>query len=339
MLAAYTELKNAQKVKQYLLKNNLSHPDYLPITELGLMYFPLINKVKVPRAKFVNTKFKFPKKGKKITIDDFLKKKLTTKQLKLIPRSQEIIGDILILEIPEELEKKEKIIAEAYLKFNKNVFTIVKKSKMHSGVFRTRKVEVLAGLRNKQTIHNENGIQLKIHLEKVYFSARSANERLRIAKQVKKGENVLIMFSGAGPFPIVIAKNSEVKKVYGIELNPIGYQLALENVLLNNLVDKVDIINGDVQEILPKIRKKFDRIAMPLPKTSQDFLPLSLKKSHKGTIIHLYSFLNEKDINSEAKKIKEICFKEKKPVKVIRKVKCGQFSPSVFRVCFDLKVL
>jgi len=339
MLAAYTELKYAEKVKQYLQKKKLLHPDYLPIKELNLMYFPLIKKVKVPNAKIVDTKFKFKKKGKKVTIKDFLKKKLTAKQLKLLPRAQEIVGEIMILEIPDDLKKKEKVIAEAYLNFNKNVYTVVKKTKIHSGVFRTRKVKILAGEKKKETTHQENGVQIKLHLEKVYFSARTANERLRIAKQVKKGENVLVMFSGAGPLPIVIAKNSEPKKVYGVELNPSGHQYALTNIQLNNLFDKVEIINGDVQDVLPKMRKKFDRIAMPLPKTSQEFLPLALRKASKGTFIHLYSFLNEKDINSEAKKIKLLCEKEKKKVRVLRKVKCGQFSPAVFRVCFDIKVL
>ena len=75
---------------------------------------------------------------------------------------------------------------------------------------------------------------------------------------------------------------------------------------------------------------------MPLPKTGEEFLPLALKKSKKGTIIHLYSFLSDIQIREYTKIIKDI---SKNKVRVIRKVKCGQFSPKVFRVCFDLKVL
>lgn len=339
MLAAYTELKHAEKVKQYLFKHALFHPGYLPVKELGFIYFPVTKKTTVPQAKVVNTTFSFPKKEKPLTVDELLKNDLTPGELNLLPRAQEIVGTIMILEIPPELEKKEKIIAEAYLKANKTISTVVKKKEMHSGAFRTRKVTVLAGKRSKETVHSENGIRLKLHLEKTYFSARSANERLRIAQQVKKGEEVLVMFSGAAPYPLVIAKHSLAKKIYGIELNPLAHAYADENIRLNKFQNKIALYRGDVYGVLPKLNKKFDRIVMPLPKTGEEFLPLALKKTRKGSIIHLYSFLDEKDIDSYAGKVREICRKEKHPIKVLAKVKCGQFSPGVFRVCLDMKVL
>ena len=339
MLAAYTKLRNAQKVKNHLAKKDIIDTEHLPVKELGYIYFPITKKASIPKAKIVNTKFKFPVRDKPVTIDKLLSKKLTRKQLELLPRSQEIVGNIMILEVPKELEKKEKIIAEAYLKTNKNISTVVKKRSMHSGIFRTRKVTILAGKRTKETVHLENGIKLKLHLEKTYFSARSANERLRIARQVKKGEEIMVMFSGAAPYPLVLAKNSPAKKIYGVELNPLAHAYADENIRMNRLEKSIILYEGDVYEVLPKINKKFDRIVMPLPKTGEEFLPLALKKSRKGAIIHLYSFLHENEMNKYAKKVKEICTKNKREIKVLRKVKCGQFSPGTFRVCLDLKVL
>jgi tRNA (guanine37-N1)-methyltransferase len=339
MLAAYTKLQNAQKVKKFLLKNNLLNPDYLPVKEIGIIYFPITKKIKVPNAKVVNTKFKFPQREKPVTVNELLKSKLTKKELSLLPKSQEVVGTIMVIGIPDELKKKEKIIAEAYLKTNKHITTVVKKDRIHSGVYRTRTVKILAGKRSKETIHQENKVKIKLHLEKTYFSARSANERLRLAKQVKKGEQVLVMFSGAAPFPLVLARNSEAKKIYGIEINPLAHQYARENLELNNLKDKIVLYSGNVTTILPKMKRKFDRIAMPLPKTGEEFLGLVLRNSKPGTIIHLYDFLNERDFNKQAKNIKHLCEQEKHKVKILRKVKCGQFSPKVFRVCFDLKVL
>jgi len=338
MLAAYTELKNAEKVKQYLLKHQLLHPDYLPQKELSLIYFPLKKKVKIPLAKTTNTKFTFPQRERTITIDDLLKKELTPKQFSLLPRSQEIVGSIMILEIPEELKRKEKEIALAYLKINKHITTVVKKDKIHSGIFRTRTVKYLAGQRTKETVHLENGVRIKLHLEKTYFSARSANERLRLAQQVKKGEEILVMFSGAAPFPLVLSKNSPAKNIVGIEINPLAHQYALENIKLNNLKNII-IYEGDVLRVIPKLRRKFDRIAMPLPKTGEQFLGLALKKSKPGTIIHLYDFLSEEEFAKQRKVIQGISKSENHNIKIIRTVKCGQFSPKVFRVCFDIKVL
>ncbi len=332
MLAAFTELKSAQKVKEFLIKKNLFHPDYKAFKELGHIYFPILKRIKVPGAKVVNSRLPFEKKASKITIENVLKNKLTKNQLSLLPKAQEIVGKIMILEVPEKLQKKEKLIAEAYLELNKNVETVVKKTNIHSGVYRTRKVKILAGKKSKETIHLENGVKIKLHLEKTYFSARSGNERLRVAKQVKKGENVLVMFSGAGPFPLVFAKNSQPKSIVGIELNPLAHQYALESIALNKMENQIVLHQGDVRTIVPPLRRKFDRVAMPLPKTGEEFLDLALRKVNVGGTIHLYSFLNELEMKSEAKRLAK-----EYPVKVLRTVKCGQFSPSVFRICFDLK--
>ena len=250
----------------------------------------------------------------------------------------EVVGKILILEIPEELLKKEKVIAQVYLQVNKSIETVVRKSKEHSGVFRLRKVKILAGKKSKETIHIENGIKLKLDLEKTYFSARSANERLRIAKQIKKGEEVLVMFCGAAPFPLVIAKNSEAKFIEGIEINPAAYNYALENINLNNCSKRVKVYLGDVRDILPKVKKKYNHIVMPLPKTGEEFLDLALSKAKKGTIINFYAFLNEDEFKDYGKKILGICKDYKQKVKILEIVKCGQFSPGVFRVCYDLKL-
>lgn len=339
MLAVYTELKHAEKVRQFLAKKELLHPEYLPVKELNLIYFPVSKKMTIPYAKVINTKFSFPERQRQVTVDELLKGKLRVKELELLPRAQEIVGSILVLEIPQELKKKERIIAEAYLKANKHLSTVVKKSDIHTGQFRTRKVMVLAGKKTKETIHHENGVELKLHLERTYFSARSGSERLRIAKQVKSGEEVLVMFSGAAPYPLVIAKNSDARQVYGVELNPLAHNYALENVLLNNLQDRITILHGDVKHKIPPLKKKFNRIVMPLPKTGEQFLDLALLKSKKGAIIHLYAFLAEEEIDAYAKKVKEICRKLGYSIKVLRKVKCGQFSPAVFRVCLDMKVM
>lgn len=339
MLAAYTELKNAQKVKQLLTKKGILNHDFLPVKELGLMYFPITKRSKISNAKTVDTKFKFPEKESAESVEETLKGKLTVKELKMIPKTQEIVGKIMILEIPEELREKEKIVAEAYLESNRQVETVVKKGDIHTGIYRLRKVKILAGKRSKETIHYENGVKIKLNLEKTYFSARSANERLRIAKLVKPKEKILIMFSGAAPYPLVISKHSEATMVYGVEINPEAYNYAVENVNLNKFEDRITLCLGDVREVLPKIEKKFDRIIMPLPKTGEEFLDIALRKIKKNGMIHLYQFLNEMEINKRGKEISGICKKHKHPVKVIKKVKCGQFSPGTFRVCFDIKVL
>lgn len=340
MLAATTELKNAQKLKEYLMKNNLINTDYLSVKEFGMIYFPILKKVKLKEGQIVETKFTFPKKEREPSIEELLKGKLTTKEMEIIPKSQEVVGKILILEIPKELQVKEKLIAEAYLKANRSLETVVKKGEVHTGTFRTRKVKVLAGKNQKETLHSENGVKMWVNLEETYFSARSANERLRIAKLVKKGEEVLVMFSGVAPFQLVIAKNSPARMVYGIEINPFSHQLAMKNIALNGLNQKIVINEGDVRLLVPQLfsKKKFDRIVMPLPKTGEEFLDVAFYVAKKGTAIHLYAFLSNEEVAEHKKRIMQICTKLKHKVKVLRVVKCGQFAPNVFRMCFDLQL-
>ncbi len=339
MWAAAVPLKKAQKVKEYLRQKELFHPEYLAVREMGQLYFPLAKKARVPQAQVLPVRFSFPRKETQPSLAQLLKGSLTPEELSLLPRSQEIIGNILILEIPETLRKKEKRIADACLKLGKNIHTVVRKEESHGGEFRLRKVNVLAGKNTKESIHKESGVLLKIHLEKAYFTSRLANERLRIARQVKKGEEVLVMFSGVGPYPLILAKHSPAAKVYGIELNPQAHQYALGNISLNRMQHKIVIVEGDVRLLVPKLRRIFDRIVMPLPKSSELYLDIALGASKKGTLIHLYQFLREGEIAAYGKQLAGYCLKLGATVRIRKAVRCGQYSPGVFRVCYDIIVL
>ena len=265
------------------------------------------------------------------------KNKLTQKEIALIPRSYDIVGSILIFsDFPKELIKKEKLIGEYLINSIKPVKTVCRKTEKYSGKYRLPKLKIIAGEKTKETLYKENNITLKLDVEKVYFSSRSGNERLRISKLVKKDEKVLVMFSGCAPFPCVIAKNSKPRSVIGIEINPIAHKYALENIALNKLTN-IGLIKGDVRKVLPK--KKFDRILMPLPKGAEKYLDIALPASKKGTTIHFYDFLNEKEFNLAKEKVAKACKRGKKKFRVLNLVKCGHFGPRIYRICLDFKVL
>lgn len=342
MLAAKIELKNAEKIKLILLEHDLIDTSYKfkKDNTKKVMYFPLKKR---PNNKisgdFEIVDIDIKKKEDRKTVKTILKSKLNSKEIEMIPHSQEIVGDIMILEVPEEIKKHEKEIANAYLKLNKQIKTIVKKSENHSGIFRTRKVQVLAGESKKETIHTESGIRIKLDLEKSYFSARLGNERLRIASQIKNNEEILVMFSGSAPYPLVLAKHSQAKSILGIEINPMAHEFAQFNIKKNKCGKIIELINGDVRKILPDIKQKFDRILMPLPKTSEEFLDIALSKAKIGTIINLYSFLNENEIESYGEKIINEAKKNGYEIKIFNTVKCGKHAPYTYRLCYDLKVL
>ena len=96
---------------------------------------------------------------------------------------------------------------------------------------------------------------------------------------------------------------------------------------------------GDVKNVIPKLNIKFDRIIMPLPKGAESFLSLALSKIRRKGIIHFYIFSEENKYSNIIKIIENECKKQKRKCKLMDIVKCGQFSPGVFRVCIDFKVL
>lgn len=250
-------------------------------------------------------------------------------QSEFVPNSFEIIGDILIFRPNKNLKKKNiNLVAKNLLESNKNVKVIGIQKGAFKGKYRLRKIEILVGEKRKETIHKESGVRLKLDIEKCYFSPRSSNERLRIAKLIQAGESVLVMFSGIGVYPLVIAKQSRAKEIYGIELNKTAYEYGLENIKLNK-VNNITLINGDVKKV--KLNKKFDRIIMPLPKDAEDFLDIALKYIKKRGWIHLYTFARKeelKDIKSRYSKFKSV-----------KLVKAGVYSPGVNKICIDFKVI
>ena len=256
-----------------------------------------------------------------------------------IPKSFDVVGSILIFsDFPKGLVKEEKKIGEKLIKELKPVCTVCKKIGKYSGKYRTPKLKIIAGEKTKETEHRENGVRLRLNVEKVYFSTRSGNERLRIAKQVKKNEEILVMFSGCAPFPCAISKNANPASIIGIEVNPIAHKYAVENIMLNKLKN-IALIKGDVRKIMPKMKQKFDRILMPLPKGAENYLDLAIKQAKKNAVIHFYDFLNEKEFDLAKEKVSKACKKLKKKFKVLKLVKCGHFGPGIYRVCLDFKVI
>jgi tRNA (guanine37-N1)-methyltransferase len=147
------------------------------------------------------------------------------------------------------------------------------------------------------------------------------------------------MFSGIAPYPLVFARNSKAKVIYGVEKNPVAHRFAEQNVILNKFWEKIRLIRGDVRKVIPMIGLKFDRILMPMPKTAEEFLPTAFKAAKKGTIIHFYDFGREEEFKSLRQKVKTACKKYRKKCKIIKTVKCGNYSPGVYRVCIDFRML
>lgn len=333
MLAIKVRPEKAEKALEFIKRKSLFDKSYKIARKEGFVFFPIKKRIK---CNFSIVNIKGEKKTNMPESKEWLEKKLSKKELGLVKKSFDIVGSIAILEIPKELEKKEKIIAESFLK-RKNILTVLKKAAGHIGKYRIQKMKFLAGKNTRKAVHKENGVKFIVDVEKVYFSVRLGEERKRICQQIRKNEKVLVMFSGLAPYPIVFSKKSPAKKIVGVEMNPEGHKLGLENLKLNK-TKNVELYCGDVRRVLPNIKQKFERIVMPLPKTAGNFLSVALEKAKKGAIIHFYSFQKSGNLENAIKIIEKETQKKKRRFEVLKIQKVGQQSPGVYRICVDFKI-
>jgi tRNA (guanine37-N1)-methyltransferase len=273
-----------------------------------------------------------------MNLKDVLRGTLTAAQLTHVRTSFDSVGDIAILEIPRELVKKQKTIAQTFLRAYPNFKVVAKKSGGHEGKYRVQRVTVLAGEKRTLTEHKESGVRVRVDVNTSYFSPRLSTERLRIASLVKKGERVLVLFSGVGPYALVIARHSKAAHVTAVELNPAAHRLAVENVRLNKLESTITPVRANAKAWCLKTKEKFNRIIMPLPMTANQFLPAALKVAKKGATIHCYAFAHEDAFQEAADTVLNTCRKAKKSCVVERVVKVGQQKPHVYRVSVDARV-
>lgn len=338
---------DAQELRELLGEMKLIDKKYRPASAPFAISFPLARapdigetlqlRKKFPKAEFSKAAFE-TYASTPGSLKEALKGKLTKTEMGYLVSSFDTLGDIAIIEIPKELEKKQTAIAEALLKSNPRIKTVCRKSSARKGKYRAQKLTILAGKRKKIAEYKESNCLFKFHTEKSFFSPRLGTERLRISKLIKKDEIVAVLFAGVGPFPIVFAKNSEIGKAYAVELNPHAVKDMEENIKLNKVENKVIPFLGDVKKIVPaKLKGRCGRVVMPLPKDAHHFLGEAFMcLSKKGGVIHFYTFVPRENKFEEALSlIGETASKQGFRTRVLRKRKVRSYSPDTVQVVID----
>ncbi|WP_297074210.1 class I SAM-dependent methyltransferase family protein [Thermococcus sp.] len=252
----------------------------------------------------------------------------------LLPSSFDIIGDITIIELPEELMPYGRAIGEAILKVHRHIRAVFAKGSKVEGEYRVRELIHLAGKKRTETVHRENGIRLKLDVAKVYFSPRLATERMRIFRKTRPGEVVFDMFAGVGPYSILLAKKAGL--VFAVDLNPWAVRYLEENVRLNKTNNVIPIL-GDVRKVAGKI--KADRVIMNLPKFADHFLREALLSVKPGGVIHYYGFGPEENLFSEHEaKIMAVAKELGLSVEFLDQRKVRPYAPRQFNIAIDFRV-
>ncbi|HTX61149.1 MAG TPA: class I SAM-dependent methyltransferase family protein, partial [Methanobacterium sp.] len=241
-------------------------------------------------------------------------------------------GDLVILEIPEDLDLLKHVIADAALKFTKRKAVYRKTSEIR-GVRRIRSLEHLAGPDQPETIHTEYGSRYLLDVRKVYFSPRLATERERIVEKVVDGEVIIDLFAGVGPFSINIARK-KIVDIYAVDINPDAIYYLKRNIELNRIKGKIIPVLDDAQEFLNKKDIKADRIIMNLPGTACKYLEDAINSLKFGGVLNYYEFSSDYLVPIE--RIKEAC--GEREVTILNKRKVKSSSPGRWHMGIDARI-
>jgi tRNA (guanine37-N1)-methyltransferase len=224
---------------------------------------------------------------------EYLAELLSPIEMQEVRASFDVVGNIAIVKVPEKLQHRKLDIAQAVMKTNAHIKTVLNQTAPISGLFRLRELEHLLGEPKTETVYREYGCSFKVDLAAAYFSPRLSFERMRITNLVTQGETIVNMFAGVGCYSILIAKHRPIKKVFSVDLNPKAIELMNENAQLNRVADKVVVIEGDAQDVILKyLNGSCNRVLMPLPEKAFEYLESAIQalKNGKG-VIHYYDFV------------------------------------------------
>jgi len=211
-----------------------------------------------------------------------------------LPR-HELVGGIAIM------QEDDPAGAARILSARPSLHTVLFPTSEVAGEFRTRTFAVLAGSNTTRTEVVEHGHRFVVDLAGAYFSARLSTERQRIAEQMGKGELVLDMFAGVGPFAITLAPKSTL--VVAADLNIRAVALLMENIRKNRATNVLPLLL-DARRLEAILPWKFDRIIMNLPLAGTEFLPEAFRLVRPGGKIHFYSLISRE--GEHAEKIREL---------------------------------
>lgn len=258
-------------------------------------------------------------------------------------RAFSILGNIAIVNFPEEYSLKDKKeFAKNILEKNKSVRTVLEKTGKFSGELRIQKTKYVFGEKTKEILYKENNCEFRFNIDETYFSSRLSNERKEVCSFVKAKDEVLCMFAGVSPFPIVIAKNVKVKKIYSNELNKKANEYALENIKRNKVSELVELVPGDIKQVsenFVKQGKKFDLILMTRPNLEESFLSSAFPLCKNGSRVYYHAFC---PVEEEEKQVEMISLEASKfgfKIKILNTKEIGDLGPGKvrYRIYFEVK--
>ena len=335
-----------ERIRKALIERDLLDTDYKIVAQDTSLYMPLRRKTHSNQVSDIigpidfevgERAFESALQGPR-NLAEALEGDMSPKELALVPRAYDLIGDIAVLEIPEELSMHYNLIGRVFHEVHKNFSTVLAKEGAISGTTRTREYRHLAGVNKTKTIHTEYGCRLAVDLAKAYFSPRLLEEHNRVAQLVKDNEVVVDMFCGVGPFPIHIARHHKAH-VVAIDINPEAIELLKESMKLNKLIGTIEPVISDARSYISNRGGAVaDRVVMNHPSGAFDFIADACRILKPNGVMHYYDFIGgdspEDTIKQKAIKLVKESGRSVQEVGLTRRVRDS--APYEYQMVVDL---
>ncbi len=252
----------------------------------------------------------------------------------LLPHHWEMLGDVLVLRLPDEMLPFKESVAATYAAVL-GARTVLRERSHIDGVHRVPDMEVLCG-HGTETVHLENGILYKLDAARLMFSSGNIDEKMRMADLDCRGETVVDMFAGIGYFTLPVAKHAHAAQVVACEINPLACHYLQENVRINGLENVIEPVLGDNRDLPGE--GIADRVIMGYVRTTAHHLRTAFRLVRPGGTIHYQdTFPLEIFPRRALDNLSAAAGGRRYEVRLMREVK--SYSPGVSHMVLDVCVL
>ncbi|MFW9931080.1 MAG: class I SAM-dependent methyltransferase family protein [Candidatus Thorarchaeota archaeon] len=253
----------------------------------------------------------------------------------ILPRGYDVVGHVALLTLPFDDPKLASRIGKLTLDYDSRIRSVAVRTGPTEGETRLPSFALVAGDLDTLTTHTENGVRFRVDPLRLTFSRGNRGERISLPKRVAAHEHVVDMFACVGQFGLHIAARTNAH-VTAIEINPEAFRFLQENIMLNNVQDRMRAVLGDCREVHPV--GIADRVVMGYLHDTIDFLPAALETlSPKGGWVHLHTAIPAAEANAYCNTISTIAqVHDFQARPTYREVK--HYSPGIVHYVFDIEL-
>jgi tRNA (guanine37-N1)-methyltransferase len=196
---------------------------------------------------------------------------LPADEMEGLPRSFDVVGDVVLVRIPGGAASRAGEIGRALLAFVPGARLVGVDRGVH-GPERRRSLERIAGTGGWRTRHRENDIEIEVDLERAFFSPRLAREHARVADAIGRGDRVYDLCCGVGPFALTIARDGRAREITAVDSNPEALALLRASLGRQSFGVPVSLFEGPV-EAFARTAEPVERVILNLPLEGIKYLP------------------------------------------------------------------